>query len=154
MQNLISEFSSPFQLLDLFTLFKLSCAGSSEQTNVWSSPNQFFDKFFNFKAFLVKQLSYIKVPNLIVSCKLCFTYLILIKILVQKAVNFAYWQFFDRSNFFEPKRKLETLLEVQKARETFSGNLGHNILELYNDLVQVRFATVKRNVTSAITNLI
>ena len=32
-------------------------------------------------------------------------------------------------------------------------NPGHNILELYNVLVQIRFATSKRNLISCITNL-
>ena len=37
----------------------------------------------------------------------------------------------------------ESSLEVQRVKRKFSDSPGHNILELYNVLVQVRFATSK-----------
>ena len=40
-------------------------------------------------------------------------------------------------------QKLESLVDVQRAKEKFSDNTGHNILELYNVLVKVGFATSK-----------
>ena len=62
----------------------------------------------------------------------------------------------------------ESSLEVQRVKEKFSNNPGHNILELFNNLVQVQIATsktklglqynkspqVKRNLVSSITNLV
>ena len=44
------------------------------------------------------------------------------------------------SIFFQ---KFESTLEVQRAERKFSDNLGHNILELYNVLVQIRLTTSK-----------
>ena len=62
--------------------------------------------------------------------------------------NFAYSQFFDRSNIFQLNEhfflKLESSLEVCRAKRKFSGNPGHDILGLYNILVQIRFTTSKR----------
>ena len=40
-------------------------------------------------------------------------------------------------------QKLESSVDVQRAKEKFSNNTGHNILELYNVLVKVGFATSK-----------
>ena len=37
----------------------------------------------------------------------------------------------------------ESSLEVQRVKEKFSNNPGHNILELFNNLVQVQIATSK-----------
>ena len=83
-----------------------------------------------------------------VSCKHYFAYLIQIKNLTLKTFNFAYWQLFDRSNIFRPNehfsQNFESSLEVQRAKRKFSDNTGHNILELYNILVQIRFTTSKR----------
>ena len=45
--------------------------------------------------------------------------------------------------------------EVDKKMESFVYNLGHNILGLYNVLVQIRLTTrVKRNVVSSVANLV
>ena len=60
----------------------------------------FFYIFYNFKAFLqslrkyIKQISCIKVPNLMVLCKYDFAQLVQVKMLPQKFFNFAYQQFF------------------------------------------------------------
>ena len=55
--------------------------------------------------------------------------------------------FFGGTNFFEGNehffQKLESALEVQRANRKFSGNLGDNILELYNVLVQIQLITSK-----------
>ena len=40
-------------------------------------------------------------------------------------------------------QKLESLLEIQRAKEKFSDNLGHNILEIYDFLAHVLFVTIK-----------
>ena len=54
---------------------------------------------------------------------------------------------FDRTNLFEPNehflQKFKSSLEVQRAKRKFSDNLGHNILELYNVLVQIQLSTSK-----------
>ena len=64
-----------------------------------------------------------------------------------KAFIVTYWQFFDRTNFFESNehffQKLKSSLEVQRAKRKFSDNHGHNILELYNVLIQTRLTTSK-----------
>ena len=39
--------------------------------------------------------------------------------------------------------KIESLVEVQRAKEKFSENSGHKILEIYKVLVQVRLSTSK-----------
>ena len=39
--------------------------------------------------------------------------------------------------------KSESSLEVWRAKIKFSDNLGHNIFELYNVLVQIRLTTSK-----------
>ena len=38
---------------------------------------------------------------------------------------------------------IESALEVQRVKEQFSDNPGHNILELFNNLIQIRVATSK-----------
>ena len=40
-------------------------------------------------------------------------------------------------------QKFESSLEVLRATRKFSDNLGHNILGLYNVLVQIRLTTSK-----------
>ena len=49
--------------------------------------------------------------------------------------------FFAKTNFFEPNEdffpEIESSLEVLGAKRKFSDNLGYNILELYNVLVQI-----------------
>lgn len=40
-------------------------------------------------------------------------------------------------------QKFESSLEVWRATSNFSDNLDHNIMELYNVLVKVRFAAGK-----------
>ena len=40
-------------------------------------------------------------------------------------------------------QKVESSLEVQRTKETFSDNPGHNILQLYSVLVQIGFAKSK-----------
>ena len=80
-------------------------------------------------------------------CKHYFPHLVQHKICFQKAFNFAYWQFFDITNFFEPNKhpfhQFELLLEVKRPNRQFSDNPGHNILEIYGMLVQVQFAKSK-----------
>ena len=48
---------------------------------------------------------------------------------------------FDRTNFFEPNecffQKLQSSLEVYRAKVKFPDNPGHNILEFLNVLAQV-----------------
>ena len=55
--------------------------------------------------------------------------------------------FFDRINFLKTNEhffmKSESSLEVWRAKIKFSDNLGHNIFELYNVLVQIRLTTSK-----------
>ena len=48
--------------------------------------------------------------------------------------------FGPNEQFFQ---KFESSLEVQRAKRKFSDNRGHNILELYNVLVQIRFTASK-----------
>ena len=54
---------------------------------------------------------------------------------------------FDRSNFFEPNehwfQKIESSLEVYRAKKKFSDNLSYNILQLYNALVHIRLTRSK-----------
>ena len=54
--------------------------------------------------------------------------------------------FLIKPTFFEPNehffQKLESSLKVLRVKEKLSDNLGH-VLELYNVLVQFRFATSK-----------
>ena len=42
--------------------------------------------------------------------------------------------------------EFQSLLEAQRTTEKFSDNPGHNILELYNVLVQIRVATSKMKI--------
>ena len=95
----------------------------------------------------IRQVSSVKLPNLMVLCKQYFAYLVQVKNLFQKAFTFFYWQFFDRINFVETNenffQKLQLSLEVQRAGRKFSDNLGHNILELCNVLVKIRLTTSK-----------
>ena len=60
---------------------------------------------------------------------------------------FTYWQFFDTINFFETNdnffQKVQSSLEVWRAKRKFSDNLGDNILELNNVLAEVRLTTSK-----------
>ena len=53
-----------------------------------------------------------------------------VKIWLRKPSNFTFLQFFDRSKCFS--QKLEGSFDLYRAKETFSDNPGHNILELYN----------------------
>ena len=82
-----------------------------------------------------------------VLCKHHFGYLVWVKNLTLKSFRLCLLVFFDRTSFSEPNelffRKFESSLEVQRAKTKFSDNLGHNILEIYNILVQVRFTTCK-----------
>ena len=82
-----------------------------------------------------------KVPNFMVLCKDYFTCFVQIKVWVQKVLRLAYWQFLEKINFFETNerffQKLESSLEMQRAKEKCSDNPGHGILELDNVLVQV-----------------
>ena len=55
------------------------------------------------------------------------------------------------SIFFQ---KFESLLEVQRAKRKFSDDLGHNIVELYNVLIQTRLTTSKMNLLSSIANMV
>ena len=50
--------------------------------------------------------------------------------------------------------KLESPLELKTARRKFSYNPGHNKLELPKFLVQVKFATRKRNFISSLRSLV
>ena len=107
----------------------------------------------------MKQVKGVKLPNLKVFCKQYFAYLIQVKNSHQKAFTITYYQFFDRTNFFEPNehffQKFELSLEVQGAKIKFSENLGHNILELYI-MFQCRSdsSQVKGNMISSIANLV
>ena len=89
----------------------------------------------------IKQASCAKVPNLIILSKHYFAYLAQVKNLTLKAFNFAYWYIFDRSNIFETNehffQNFEPSLEVQRAKGKFSDNPAHNILEVYNILIQI-----------------
>ena len=55
---------------------------------------------------------------------------------------------------FEPNEhfseKIEQSLEMKRAKRKFSENSGHDILELYNVLIHVRFATSKKMLISSI----
>ena len=52
---------------------------------------------------------------------------------------------FGRTNFFKSSecffQKLESSMEVQRAKRKFPDNHGHNILELHNVLIQTRLTT-------------
>ena len=43
----------------------------------------------------------------------------------------------------DSNKRIESTLEVQRVKQKFPDNLGHNILELDNVLVEVRFAKSK-----------
>ena len=76
-----------------------------------------------------------------VLCKHYFACLLSVKIRLQLIGNlFIEITFLSRINVFS-----ETWIsvDVQRAKEKFSDNTGHNILELYNVLVKVGFATSK-----------
>ena len=96
-----------------------------------------------------KQVSCVKVPALMVSCKYYFAYLIQVKSLTLKNLSTLLIGRFlievtfssQMSTFLE---KFESSLEVQRAKKEFSDNLGHNILELQNILAQIRFTKSKR----------
>ena len=81
-----------------------------------------------------------------VLCKHYFTYLIQVKNVTQKSFQLYVLVVFLQ-NFFEPNQHFfqiyESSLKLQRAKTKFSGNPDHNILELYNILVQVRFNTSK-----------
>ena len=83
-----------------------------------------------------------------VLCKHYVGYLIQVNNLALKAFQLFLLVFFDSSNIFERNEHffqiLKSSLEVYRAKRKFSDNLGHNILELYNILVQSRFTTSKR----------
>ena len=51
------------------------------------------------------------------------------------------WSFFGSNDYLF--QKLESLLQVYRAKEKSPHNPGHNTLELYNVLVQVWFVTSK-----------
>ena len=65
----------------------------------------------------------------------------------RKFPNLLICSFLIEVNIFEPNeyffQKFSSSLEVQRAKRKFSDNPGHNILELYNILVQIRFITSK-----------
>ena len=81
-----------------------------------------------------------------VLCKHYFAYLIQVKNVTQKSFQLYVLVVFLQ-NFFEPNQHFfqiyESSLKLQRAKTKFSGNPDHNILELYNILVQVRFNTSK-----------
>ena len=89
-----------------------------------------------------------------VFCKHRFAYLVQVKNLTWRCFQLCLLVFFDRTSFSEPNtyffQKFESSLEVQRAKRRFSDNPGHNILELYKILVQVRFTTS----ISSIANLV
>ena len=62
--------------------------------------------------------------------------------------SLAYW-LPDKAKIFEPNnrffQKYDSSLEVQRAKGKFSDNSGQNILEPYNDLLQMRSETSKTN---------
>ena len=81
-------------------------------------------------------------------CKHYFPYLIQVKNLTIKSLQFCLLVvFLIELLFLEPYehffQKFESSLEVQGVKSKFSSNIDHNILELYNILVQVRFTTSK-----------
>ena len=49
----------------------------------------------------VKQVSYIALPNLMVSCEKCFACLVQVKICHYKAFTITFYYYFDRTNFFK-----------------------------------------------------
>ena len=82
-----------------------------------------------------------------VLCNYYFACLIQVLNLTLKSFKFFYWWFFNKSyisesnkNFFQ---KFQSSLEVKRAKRKFSDNPGHNILELYNILVLIKFTTSK-----------
>ena len=85
-----------------------------------------------------------------VFCKHYFVYLIEVKHLTLKSFHFCLLVVFDRSHLFEPNehffQKFESSLEVQRAKRKFLDNLGHNILELYDILVQILLTTSKTEI--------
>ena len=121
-------------LLDSLTLFKMFCVRLSEQTNFlsWLDPisaklqiflhllqPQSSSPIFNK---IMRQLSWVKVPNLLIFCKHYFACLFYFKISIQD-FNFNYWYFFNRTNFVEPNKlffwKFKSSLEVQRPKEKF-----------------------------------
>ena len=82
-----------------------------------------------------------------VLCKPSFAYLVQVKNLVLQSFQLCLLVCFDRTSFSVPNehffQKFESSLEVQRSKTEFSDNCGHNILELYNILVQVQFTTCK-----------
>ena len=58
------------------------------------------------------------------------------------------FSFIDSFNIFEPNEHCLQIFGsssgLQRAKRKFSDNPSHNILELYNILVQIRFTTSKR----------
>ena len=81
-----------------------------------------------------------------VLCKHYFAYLIQVKNVTQKSFQ-LYVLIVFLQNFFESNQHFfeiyESSLKLQRSKTKFSGNPDHNILELYNILVQVRFNTSK-----------
>ena len=88
----------------------------------------------------IKHVSFVKIPNLMVSCKQYFACSVWIKNWLWKAFTITYWYFFDRTNFFKPNehffQKFQSSLEVWRSKRKFSDNLAHNFLELYNVLIK------------------
>ena len=68
--------------------------------------------------------------------------------------NIVYWQVFDRNSLSVPNehffREILISLEVQRAKDNFSDNPGHNMLELYNALLQIYSPQVNPNSISSI----
>ena len=96
----------------------------------------------------IKQVKGVTLPNLMVLCKQYFSYLVQIKIGFRKLWSLLIGSFLTELTFLNQMgiffQNFESSLEVQRAKRKFSENLGHNILELCNVLVQIRLTTSKR----------
>ena len=91
-------------------------------------------------------------------CQHYFGYMVLDKIVLQKAFSFIYWYFFGRNNILEPNehffQKSKSSLEVQRTKKLFSDNPRHKILEHYSVFIQVLLVKVKQKLISGKTNLL
>ena len=86
-------------------------------------------------------------PNLMVLCNQCFGFQFSSKIHSRKLLPLLNSSFFTELTVFNQmglfSRNLKSSLEVKGAKRKFSDNLGHNILELCNVLVNIRLTTSK-----------
>ena len=106
-------FSCPV-LMVFSILFQIFCPGLSDPAKFWSQISPvFFRTAIFLKAFFlifnknIKQVSKVKVLNLMVLCKRYFAYLIQVKNSILKSFQIAHCQFFDRTNFFQQTERAQ-----------------------------------------------